>query len=178
MRMRIGMGRSYVSGDDNEREDDPIGVIHVDSLFSPVTRCAKVVEPCRVGQHTNYDRLILEVETNGSITPRDAVIQAADIINQHMCAFMDLAEDEQEPLEDASIFSTVEEEDNTELDKQIEDLDLSVRSYNCLKRAGIHNVRQLVEFSENDLLNIRNFGVKSIEEVREKLEAAGLGLKS
>ncbi len=178
MRMRIGTGRSYVSGDDNEREDDPIGVIHVDSLFSPVTRCAKVVEPCRVGQHTNYDRLILEVETNGSITPRDAVIQAADIINQHMCAFMDLAEDEQEPLEDASIFSTVEEEDNTELDKQIEDLDLSVRSYNCLKRAGIHNVRQLVEFSENDLLNIRNFGVKSIEEVREKLEAAGLGLKS
>ena len=177
MRMRIGVGRGYVSGDDNERDEDPIGVIHVDSLYSPVLRCAKTVEPCRVGQHTNYDRLILEIETNGSISPRDAVIEAADIINQHMAAFMDLAEDEEEPQEDVSIFSNEEEEENTELDKQIEDLDLSVRSYNCLKRAGIHNVRQLVEFSENDLLNIRNFGVKSIEEVRDKLEDAGLGLK-
>ncbi|CRH62056.1 DNA-directed RNA polymerase subunit alpha [Fannyhessea vaginae] len=177
MRMRIGVGRGYVSGDDNERDEDPIGVIHVDSLYSPVRRCAKTVEPCRVGQHTNYDRLILEIETNGSISPRDAVIEAADIINQHMAAFMDLAEDEEEPQEDVSIFSNEEEEENTELDKQIEDLDLSVRSYNCLKRAGIHNVRQLVEFSENDLLNIRNFGVKSIEEVRDKLEDAGLGLK-
>ena len=177
MRMRIGVGRGYVSGDDNERDEDPIGVIHVDSLYSPVRRCAKTVEPCRVGQHTNYDRLILEIETNGSICPRDAVIEAADIINQHMAAFMDLAEDEEEPQEDVSIFSNEEEEENTELDKQIEDLDLSVRSYNCLKRAGIHNVRQLVEFSENDLLNIRNFGVKSIEEVRDKLEDAGLGLK-
>ena len=90
---------------------------------------------------------------------------------------MELADDDEEPQEDASIFSTEEEEDNAELDKEVEDLDLSVRSYNCLKRAGIHNVRQLVEFSENDLLNIRNFGVKSIEEVREKLEEAGLGLK-
>lgn len=177
MRMRIGVGRGYVSGDDNERDEDPIGVIHVDSLYSPVRRCAKTVEPCRVGQHTNYDRLILEIETNGSISPRDAVIEAADIINQHMAAFMDLAEDEEEPQEDVSIFSNEEEEENTELDKQIEDLDLSVRSYNCLKRAGIHNVRQLVEFSENDLLNIRNFGLKSIEEVRDKLEDAGLGLK-
>lgn len=177
MRIRIGVGRGYVSGDDNERDEDPIGVIHVDSLYSPVRRCAKTVEPCRVGQHTNYDRLILEIETNGSISPRDAVIEAADIINQHMAAFMDLAEDEEEPQEDVSIFSNEEEEENTELDKQIEDLDLSVRSYNCLKRAGIHNVRQLVEFSENDLLNIRNFGVKSIEEVRDKLEDAGLGLK-
>lgn len=177
MRMRIGVGRGYVSGDNNERDEDPIGVIHVDSLYSPVRRCAKTVEPCRVGQHTNYDRLILEIETNGSISPRDAVIEAADIINQHMAAFMDLAEDEEEPQEDVSIFSNEEEEENTELDKQIEDLDLSVRSYNCLKRAGIHNVRQLVEFSENDLLNIRNFGVKSIEEVRDKLEDAGLGLK-
>ena len=177
MRMRIGTGRGYVSGDDNERDEDPIGVIHVDSLYSPVRRCAKTVEPCRVGQHTNYDRLVLEIETNGSITPRDAVLEAADIINQHMSAFMELADDDEEPQEDASIFSTEEEEDNAELDKEVEDLDLSVRSYNCLKRAGIHNVRQLVEFSENDLLNIRNFGVKSIEEVREKLEEAGLGLK-
>ena len=154
-----------------------IGIIHVDSLFSPVRRCAKAVEPCRVGQHTDYDRLVLEVETNGSISPRDAVVEAANIINQHMAAFMTLA-DEEEPVEDTSIFASGVEEDNTELDKQIEDLDLSVRSYNCLKRAGIHAVRQLVEFSENDLLNIRNFGVKSIEEVKDKLESMGLGLKA
>ncbi len=157
MKMRIGVGRGYVSGDDNERESDPIGVIHVDSLYSPVRRCAKSVEPCRVGRHTDYDRLVLEVETNGSISPRDTIVEAANIINQHMTAFMGLA-DVDEPQEDESIFATGAEEDNAELDKQIEDLDLSVRSYNCLKRAGIHSVRQLVEFSENDLLNIRNFG--------------------
>ena len=177
MKMRICTGRGYVSGEDNERESDPIGIIHVDSLFSPVRRCAKVVEPCRVGRHTNYDRLVLEVETNGSITPRDAVVEAANIINQHMSAFMTLAEEDEQP-EDASIFAQNRVEENVELDKQIEDLDLSVRSYNCLKRAGIHSVRQLVEFSENDLLNIRNFGVKSIEEVKDKLESMGLSLKA
>lgn len=177
MKMRIGIGRGYVSGDDNERESDPIGIIHVDSLYSPVRRCAKSVEPCRVGRHTDYDRLLLEVETNGSISPRDAIVEAANIINQHMTAFMGLA-DVDEPQEDESIFATGAEEDNAELDKQIEDLDLSVRSYNCLKRAGIHSVRQLVEFSENDLLNIRNFGVKSIEEVKDELESMGLSLKA
>lgn len=105
------------------------------------------------------------------------MVEAANIVDQHMNAFMSLA-DEEEPAEDTSIFATGEVEDNTELDKQIEDLDLSVRSYNCLKRAGIHSVRQLVEFSENDLLNIRNFGVKSIEEVKDKLESMGLSLKA
>ena len=177
MRMRIGVGRGYVSNEDNERESDPIGVIHVDSLYSPVRRCAKVVENYRVGRRTDYDSLVLEVETNGSMTPRDAVVEASNIINQHMTAFMNLA-DEDEPVEDTSIFTTSTVEDNVELDKQIEDLDLSVRSYNCLKRAGIHSVRQLVEFSENDLLNIRNFGVKSIEEVKDKLETMGLSLKA
>ncbi|MFZ2755378.1 MAG: DNA-directed RNA polymerase subunit alpha [Atopobiaceae bacterium] len=177
MQMRIGIGRGYVSGDDNKRDDDPIGIIHVDSLYSPVRRCAKFVEPCRVGQHTDYDRLVLEVETNGALTPREAVVEASNIINQHMSAFMTLAEEAEQP-EEASIFAAGEDDDNSELDKQIEDLDLSVRSYNCLKRAGIHSVRQLVEFSENDLLNIRNFGVKSIEEVKDKLESMGLGLKA
>ena len=176
MRMRIGVGRGYVSGEDNEMNDDPIGIVYVDSLYSPVRRCAKAVEPCRVGRHTDYDRLVLEVETNGSITPREAVVEAANIINQHMTAFIGLA-DEDEPVDEPSIFAQGNEEDSAELDKQIEDLDLSVRSFNCLKRAGIHTVRQLVEFSENDLLNIRNFGVKSIEEVKDKLETMGLGLK-
>ena len=140
-------------------------------------RCAKFVEPCRVGQHTDYDRLVLEVETNGAVAPRDAVIEAANIISQHMSAFMALAETDEES-EEVSIFAASPDDDNTDLDKSIEHLDLSVRSYNCLKRAGIHSVRQLVEFSENDLLNIRNFGVKSIEEVKDKLESMGLGLKA
>ena len=177
MSMRIGYGRGYVSGEANKRDNDPIGVIHVDSLYSPVSRCAKLVEACRVGQHTDYDRLVLEIETNGPIAPRDAVVQAANIINQHMAAFMNLAETP-EVEEEASIFAPEVTNDNAELDKQIEDLDLSVRSYNCLKRASIHSVRQLVEFSENDLLNIRNFGVKSIEEVKDKLESMGLSLKA
>ena len=177
MQMRIGTGRGYVSGDDSEREDDPIGLIRVDSLYSPVRRCAKSVEPCRVGQHTDYDRLVLEIETNGGVTPREAVVEAANIIDQHMSAFMSLV-DEGDRVEEPSIFAAGQTDDNTELDKQIEDLDLSVRSYNCLKRAGIHSVRQLVEFSENDLLNIRNFGVKSIEEVKDKLESMGLGFKA
>lgn len=177
MRLRIGVGRGYVANDDNEREGDPMGVIYVDSLYSPVRRCAKLVEPCRVGRHTDYDRLVLEVETNGSLTPREAIAEAANIIDQHMSAFMSIA-DETEPAEDSSIFAQGDEEDSAELDKQIEDLDLSVRSFNCLKRAGIHTVRQLLEFSENDLLNIRNFGVKSIEEVKDKLENMGLSLKS
>ena len=176
MSMRIGYGRGYVSYEGNKRDNDPIGIIHVDSLFSPVRRCAKLVEACRVGQHTDYDRLVLEIETNGAVSPRDAVVQAANIINQHMAAFMNLAETP-EAEEEVSIFAPEVTNDNAELDKQIEDLDLSVRSYNCLKRASIHSVRQLVEFSENDLLNIRNFGVKSIEEVKDKLESMGLSLK-
>lgn len=177
MELHIGTGRGYVTGDDNERDDDPIGLIHIDALYSPVRRVAKNVEPCRVGQHTDYDRLVLEVETDGAVTPSEAVVEAANIIDQHMGAFMALSEEDEE-AEEVSIFAAGETNDNTELDKQIEDLDLSVRSYNCLKRAGIHSVRQLVEFSENDLLNIRNFGVKSIEEVKDKLESMGLGFKA
>ena len=175
--MRIGTGRGYVSAERNKRDSDPIGNIHVDSLFSPVSRVTKLVEDTRVGQRTDYGRLILEVQTDGSIKPVDAVCQAANIINQHMNAFITLS-DVGEEVEDASIFAPEVTEDNVELEKQIEDLDLSVRSYNCLKRAGIHSVRQLVDFSENDLLNIRNFGAKSIEEVKDKLVDMGLELKS
>ena len=176
MTMRIGIGRGYVSAERNKRAEDAIGVIPIDSLFSPVRRCTMDVTDCRVGQRTDYDRLVLEVETNRSIAPTDAVCQAANIINQHMKAFLTLNEGE-EPVESPSIFAPEGPTQNTELEKQVEDLDLSVRSYNCLKRAGIHSVRQLVEFSENDLLNIRNFGAKSIEEVKDKLISMGLNLK-
>ena len=178
MSIRIGVGRGYVSAERNKRTEDPIGIIHVDSLFSPVRRCTMNVTNTRVGQRTDYDKLILEVETDGSVTPTEAVLAAVNIINQYMGAFMTLAEVEgEEEVEVVSIFAPEGQESNAELDKQIEDLDLSVRSYNCLKRAGIHSVRQLVEFSENDLLNIRNFGAKSIEEVKDKLISMGLNLK-
>lgn len=179
MSIRIGVGRGYVSADNNKRTEDPIGIIPVDSLFSPVRRCTMNVEDTRVGQHTDYDRLTLEVETDGSVSPTEAVCRGANIINQYMGAFLSLVDDDadEEAVESASIFAPENTETNAELDKQIEDLDLSVRSYNCLKRAGIHSVRQLVEFSENDLLNIRNFGAKSIEEVKDKLISMDLNLK-
>ena len=178
MSIRIGVGRGYVSAERNKRTEDPIGVIHVDSLFSPVRRCTLNVTDTRVGQRTDFDKLVLEVETDGSIAPNEAVCRASNIIDQYMGAFLSLADivDEEEG-EIPSIFAPEGQEANAELDKQIEDLDLSVRSYNCLKRAGIHSVRQLVEFSENDLLNIRNFGAKSIEEVKDKLISMDLNLK-
>ena len=136
----------------------------MDSLFSPVRRCTLAVSDTRVGQRTDFDKLVLEVETDGSIVPNEAVCRAANIINQYMGAFLTLADiaDEEEG-EIPSIFAPEGQEANAELDKQIEDLDLSVR--------------QLVEFSENDLLNIRNFGAKSIEEVKDKLISMDLNLK-
>ena len=178
MTIRIGVGRGYVPADRNKRTEDPIGIIHVDSLFSPVRRCTLNVTDTRVGQDTDLDKMVLEVETDGSINPTEAVCRAANIINQYMGAFLslDVSETDEEG-EAPSIFAPEGQETNAELDKQIEDLDLSVRSYNCLKRAGIHSVRQLVEFSENDLLNIRNFGAKSIEEVKDKLISMDLNLK-
>ena len=178
MELTLSHGRGYVSAERNKRTEDPIGVIHVDSLFSPVRRCTLNVTDTRVGQRTDYDKLVLEVETDGSLAPTEAVCRAANIINQYMGAFLALASTgEEEEGEAPSIFAPEGQESNAELDKQIEDLDLSVRSYNCLKRAGIHSVRQLVEFSENDLLNIRNFGAKSIEEVKDKLISMDLNLK-
>ena len=178
MTIRIGVGRGYVPADRNKRTEDPIGIIHVDSLFSPVRRCTLNVTDTRVGQDTDLDKMVLEVETDGSINPTEAVCRAANIINQYMGAFLSLDVSETDEEGEAhSIFAPEGQETNAELDKQIEDLDLSVRSYNCLKRAGIHSVRQLVEFSENDLLNIRNFGAKSIEEVKDKLISMDLNLK-
>ncbi len=178
MAIRIGVGRGYVSAERNKRDEDRIGTIPVDSLYSPVRRCTMNVEDTRVGQRTDYDKLVLEVETDGSMNPTDAVCRAANIINQYMGAFLNLTSlPESEEGEVPSIFAPEGQESNAELDKRIEDLDLSVRSYNCLKRAGIHSVRQLVEYSENDLLNIRNFGTKSIEEVKDKLISMDLNLK-
>jgi len=174
MSIRVGVGRGYVSADRNKRPEDPIGVITVDSLFSPVTRCTYVVENTRVGQRTDYDKLILEVETNGSIDPGDAVARAGRIINEHMLLFTEQAKN---PLDEGEIFAAQTDEHDSVLDTPIEELDLTVRSYNCLKRQGVNTIGQLTECSEADLLNIRNFGAKSIEEVKDKLQALGLSLK-
>ncbi len=174
MGIRVGVGRGYVSADRNKRPEDPIGVITVDSLFSPITRCTYVVENTRVGQRTDYDKLTLEVETDGSIDPSDAVARAGRVIDEHMMLFVDQAT---ESMSDDGIFAAAVDEGEGVLDTPIEELDLSVRSYNCLKRQGVNTIGQLNECSENDLLNIRNFGAKSIEEVKDKLQQMGLGLK-
>ena len=175
MGIRIGVGRGYVSADRNKRTEDPIGIITVDSLFSPVARCTYVVENTRVGQRTDYDKLTIEVETNGSIDPGDAVARAGRIIEEHMMLF---AEQASGTLSEEGIFADVADETDSVLDTPIEELDLSVRSYNCLKRQGVNTIGQLTECSETDLLNIRNFGAKSIEEVKDKLQHMGLGLKA
>lgn len=173
MSMRVETGRGYVSADKNKRSDDPLGVITVDSLFSPIARCTYLVENTRVGQRTDYDKLTVELETNGAIDPADAVARAARIINDHMMLF------EAQAATDlgGETFAELPEEGETVLDTPIEDLDLTVRSFNCLKRQGVNTIGQLNQCTEADLLNIRNFGAKSIEEVKDKLQQMGLGLK-
>jgi len=172
--MHLGTGRGYVPGDRNKRPGDAIGVIPVDSLFSPVIRCALTVENTRVGQRTDYEKLILEVETNGSMAPDDAIARAGRIIDEHMQLFV---EQTITPIEEESIFSEFSEGEYGQLDTPIEQLNLSVRAYNCLKRQGVNTIGQLTECTENDLLNVRNFGAKSIEEVKDKLIDMGLNLK-
>jgi DNA-directed RNA polymerase subunit alpha len=172
MSMRIEVGRGYVSADRNKRSDDPLGVITVDSLFSPVVRCTYLVENTRVGQRTDYDKLTVEIETNGAVDPADAVARSAKIINDHMMLFEDQSEAELDVT-----FVDKPADGAGPLDTPIEDLDLTVRSFNCLKRQGVNTIGQLAECTEADLLNIRNFGAKSIEEVKDKLQQMGLGLK-
>ena len=176
MEITLSHGRGYVSADRNKAQrPGVIGVIPIDSIYSPVTKVNYTVEPTRVGDKTDFDKLTLEVWTNGVITAQEAVSLAAKILTDQLNLFVDLSEK-------GKAMDTIVEKSGSDdaqvLKMTIEELDLSVRSYNCLKRASIHSVRQLVEFSENDLLNIRNFGVKSIEEVKDKLESMGLSLKA
>ena len=172
--LHLGTGRGYVPGDRNKRPGDAIGVIPVDSLFSPVIRCAMSVENTRVGQRTDYEKLTLEVETNGAMPPDDAIARAGRIINEHMQLFV---EQTITPIDEESIFTDYNEGEYGQLDTPIEQLNLSVRAYNCLKRQGVNTIGQLTECTENDLLNVRNFGAKSIEEVKDKLIDMGLNLK-
>ncbi|MBE0448289.1 MAG: DNA-directed RNA polymerase subunit alpha [Actinobacteria bacterium] len=174
MEMIVESGRGYTSADRNKRPSDTIGVIPVDSIFSPTKRVTYTVENTRVGQRTDFDKLILEVTTNGSISPYEAVSIGAKIINDHMDLFMEQADE----FATVPVFVPDTSERDKTLDSPIEDLELSVRSYNCLKREEIHTVQQLVEQSEGDLVKIRNFGAKSIEEVKDKLAQLGFSLKS
>jgi DNA-directed RNA polymerase subunit alpha len=172
MEMTIERGVGYRMADKNKNARDPIGVIPVDSIFSPVRRVSYSVENTRVEQMTDRDRLILDVETDGSITPREAVASAGGTLLELVQLFGGLAEApsmQVGPAEDESVPSDYQ--------ITVEDLNLSVRSYNCLKREGINTVGDLVEKSEADLMDIRNFGQKSIDEVKAKLEELGLSLR-
>lgn len=167
-------GKGYVSADRNKKPDMPIGVIAVDSIFTPITKVNFRVEDTRVGQVTDYDKLTLEVWTSGSIRPDDAVSLAAKIMSEHLALFMNLSD------APADVELVGEEEEETQekvLDMAIEELDLSVRSYNCLKRAGIKTVAELVERNEEEMMKVRNLGRKSLEEVQQKLAALNLSLR-
>jgi len=178
MILSVRRGRGYVSSDDNKREETVIGVIPIDSIFSPVSRVSYKVESARVGQRTDYDKLTLEVETNGAIDPHEAVAGAAQILMQSLAIFTDqermITEDDfDEPLTGDGGRPVRGDYD----DMLIEELELGVRSYNCLKREGIETVGDLMARSEAELLNIPNFGRKSIDEVRERLGERGLKLR-
>ncbi len=174
MELTLDKGRGYVSADKNKQMLQPIvGLIPVDSIYTPVEKVNYTVENTRVGQITDYDKLILEVWTDGTINPPDAVSLGAKIMNEHLNLFIDLSDKAKE-----TEFLVVKEQDKIVkvLETTIEELDLSVRSYNCLKRAGINTVQDLTARSENDMMKVRNLGRKSLEEVIAKLASMGLAL--
>ncbi|WP_054950978.1 DNA-directed RNA polymerase subunit alpha [Numidum massiliense] len=174
MRITANRGRGYVQADRNKQEDHPIGVIPVDSIYTPITRVNFTIDNTRVGQVTNYDKLTLEVWTDGSIRAEEAVSLAAKIMTEHLMLFVGLTDEAQ----DAEIMVEKEEDKKEKvLEMTIEELDLSVRSYNCLKRAGINTVQELTQKTEEDMMKVRNLGRKSLEEVQEKLGELGLSLR-
>ncbi len=174
MEMTAVNGRGYVPAERNKLPQQPIGVIPVDSLFSPIRKVNYRVEDTRVGQVTDYDKLTLEIWTDGSIRPDEAVSLAAKILNTHISLFVNLTEE----VDEVEITSDRKEEDLERiLEMTIEELDLSVRSYNCLKRAGINTVGELVRKPEEEMMKVRNLGKKSLEEVEQKLDELGLGFQ-
>lgn len=174
MEITIERGKGYVSAVKNKHPEQAIGVIPVDAIFTPIRRVNYTIEDTRVGQQTDYDRLTLELWTNGGILPQEAVASGAKILNDHLQLFVDLSET-------ASVHSPEPAREPTKEDRikemPIEELDLSVRAYNCLKRAGINTVWELTQKSDEDMMKVRNLGKKSLEEVKEKLESHGLSLK-
>jgi DNA-directed RNA polymerase subunit alpha len=171
--MRVKNGRGYVSAEKNFDEDLPIGYIPVDSVHSPIRKVNYTVEAARLGQMTDYDKLTLDVWTNGAVTPQDAIGLAAKLLKDHTAIFINIEEEpelEQVPHErPAPVY-------NENLDRSVEELELSVRSYNCLKNANITTIRELVQKSEQEMLKTKNFGRKSLNEIKEILSAMGLSL--
>lgn len=172
--MRIKKGRGYISADRNFDDDLPVGYIPVDSAHSPVKKVNFNVEAARLGQDTDYDKLSLEVWTNGSVTPEHSVGLAAKLIKDHMSIFINFEEDMNEPVEVAPQRQAPPVNEN--LDKSVDELELSVRSYNCLKNANIKTIRDLVQKSEPEMLKTKNFGRKSLNEIKDILTSMGLGL--
>ncbi len=173
MELTITKGRGYVSSDRNKTDDLPIGVIAVDSIYTPVERVNVTVENTRVGQITDFDKLTLDVYTNGTLEPDEAVSLAAKVLSEHLSLFIDLSEN----ARTAEVM--VEKEDDEKekvLEMSIDELELSVRSYNCLKRAGINTVEELTNKTSEDMMKVRNLGRKSLEEVLAKLKELGLQL--
>jgi len=176
VRMNADKGRGYVSASDNKAKNDemPIGVLAIDSIYTPIERVNYQVEKTRVGQKNDYDKLTLDVWTNGSITPSEAISLSAKILTEHLTLFVDLTDE----AKNAEIMVEKEETHKEKmLEMTIEELDLSVRSYNCLKRAGINTVQELTNKSEADMMKVRNLGRKSLEEVKAKLADLGLSLR-
>ena len=170
MELTITNGRGYVSAEKNKAQEDlPIGVISVDSIYTPVERVNTHVENTRVGQMTDYDKLTLDVFTNGTLAPDEAVSLAAKVLSEHLSLFIDLSEN--------AMSEKKSDEKEKVLEMNIDELELSVRSYNCLKRAGINTVEELINKSPEDMMKVRNLGKKSLEEVLDKLKELNLQLK-
>ena len=169
--LSINKGRGYISADKNKHDDLPIGVLAIDSIYTPVERVNMTVENTRVGQVTDYDKLTLDVYTNGTLVPDEAVSLAAKVVSEHLSLFIDLSES-------AKVAEVMVEKEDGESEKilemSIDELELSVRSYNCLKRAGINTVQELINKTPEDMMKVRNLGRKSLEEVQAKIKELGL----
>ena len=174
MEITAATGRGYIPAERNKQTGQPLGVVPVDSLFSPIKRVNYYVEDTRVGQVTDYDKLTIEVWTDGSVRPDEAISLGAKILSKHLSLFINLTE----KVDEVEIADDKGEDDRVKiLEMTIEELDLSVRSYNCLKRAGINTVHDLTNKSEDDMMKVRNLGKKSLEEVQQKLEELNMKLR-
>ena len=175
MELTITNGRGYVSSEKNKKEDQPVGVIAIDSIYTPVERVNMKVQNTRVGQDTDFDKLTLDIFTNGTIAPDEALSLAAKVLSEHLKVFINLSEN---AVKAEIMVEQREDESAKVLSMSIEDLELSVRSFNCLKRAGINTVEQLCNKTPDDMMKVRNLGKKSFDEVKEKLHSLGYDLNS
>ncbi|ABC44696.1 DNA-directed RNA polymerase, alpha subunit [Salinibacter ruber DSM 13855] len=171
--LRVGYGRGYVPSEENKREDDPIGVIAIDSIFTPIKNVNYEVKPTRVGQKIDYEELLLDVETDGSLTPEEAITQGASILRDHVSFFIQLEEEPEPVVEEQEVDEEVKRIREL-LAQPVDELDLSVRSHNCLKAANIKTIGDLVRREEDEMLKFRNFGRKSLQELVEVLDERGL----